>query len=127
MLNENAQKWVAALRSGEYKQGRCALRLLDDSYCCLGVACDISGLGEWEHDYDHRIYRVGEHEAQDSLLPETVRRWLGLRTASGRFSPVDALYVRNDKGHSFAEIADLIEAEPPGLFEETDAEPSEAA
>ena len=45
MLNPNAQKWVDALRSGEYKQTRGALRGDDEGnepkFCCLGVACDL--------------------------------------------------------------------------------------
>ncbi len=41
MINkEMIIKWIEALRSGKYKQGRDLLRK-DDEYCCLGVACDI--------------------------------------------------------------------------------------
>ena len=36
------QKWVAALRSGKYKQGIHCLRSASDEYCCLGVLCDLS-------------------------------------------------------------------------------------
>jgi hypothetical protein len=42
--------WVKALRSGDYKQGRSQLFIkdwMDDSYCCLGVLCDITAVGEW--------------------------------------------------------------------------------
>ena len=35
------QKWVDALKSGEYKQGQSRLRNIENKYCCLGVACDI--------------------------------------------------------------------------------------
>ena len=38
-------KWIKALRSGKYKQGR--LRLYnpkEDTYCCLGVAGKICGV-----------------------------------------------------------------------------------
>lgn len=42
------KKWLEALRSGEYKQGRRRLKtkLSDGSYeyCCLGVLCEITGL-----------------------------------------------------------------------------------
>ena len=34
------KKWVAALRSGKYEQGKEALRN-GDKYCCLGVLCEI--------------------------------------------------------------------------------------
>lgn len=35
-------KWIAALRSGAYKQGKGRLRR-GDSYCCLGVLCEVAG------------------------------------------------------------------------------------
>ena len=39
------KKWVKALRSGKYKQGRCRLYNPEtDSYCCLGVACRVVGI-----------------------------------------------------------------------------------
>lgn len=38
-------KWLKALRSGKYKQGRGALCQIDkkgnESFCCLGVLCDL--------------------------------------------------------------------------------------
>lgn len=42
---EFAEKWIQALRSGNYKRGRG--RLYNESknnYCCLGVACSILGV-----------------------------------------------------------------------------------
>lgn len=35
-------KWVKALRSGEYTQGHFRL-CQNGKYCCLGVACNIAG------------------------------------------------------------------------------------
>ena len=40
ILSSVKQQWIAALRSGEYKQGRWALRT-DSGYCCFGVLCDL--------------------------------------------------------------------------------------
>ncbi len=37
-------KWIKALTSGEYKQGRGSLMPSQDTYCCLGVACKIGVL-----------------------------------------------------------------------------------
>ena len=35
-------QWVQALRSGQYVQGQCELRNLDDdTYCVNGVLCDL--------------------------------------------------------------------------------------
>jgi hypothetical protein len=39
--------WVEALEYDGYEQAQSRLRV-DDRYCCLGVACDVSGLGDWE-------------------------------------------------------------------------------
>lgn len=46
MINpEFKAKWVAALRSGEYTQGKANLYTPEtDSYCCLGVAGRLNGI-----------------------------------------------------------------------------------
>ena len=49
MKIELKQKWLAALRSGEYKQctGSLSGIAMDDSgvgYCCLGVLAKVAGL-----------------------------------------------------------------------------------
>jgi len=41
MTPELKAKWLAALRSGNYKQGESFLRW-NDTYCCLGVLCDVA-------------------------------------------------------------------------------------
>lgn len=42
MNKEFKKRWIKALRSGEYKQGRRVLNSVDDDkYCCLGVACEL--------------------------------------------------------------------------------------
>ena len=46
-LNEYQQALLVALRSGEYKQGRGAIKAVfpdgHAEYCCIGVACDVFG------------------------------------------------------------------------------------
>lgn len=41
-------KWVAALRSGKYIQGRKRLKQVSDTsvieHCCLGVLCEVLGM-----------------------------------------------------------------------------------
>ena len=37
---KDIRKWVEALRSGKYKQGKISLQNAN-GFCCLGVACDI--------------------------------------------------------------------------------------
>lgn len=66
MNAELKAKWLTALRSGEYRQGEeCLFSPQDTSYCCLGVLCDVSGVGQW----DDRAYYVVEDDASGHLLP----------------------------------------------------------
>ena len=63
---EHLRKWVEALRSGDYKQAEGALSR-GDSYCCLGVACDIyrksAKRGKWITDEDGDIvFKIGKLE-----------------------------------------------------------------
>lgn len=122
-MNANAKQWVAALRSGEFKQGTECLRSVDDNYCCLGVACELfsKATGELEAEYSNfsQEYRYGDKAA---ILPADVKDWLGLADEEGSYGGTledHTLTGLNDIGKSFAEIADVIESEPPGLFVET--------
>lgn len=90
-------KWIEALRSGKYKQGRLALRTRNDHFCCLGVLCDVSGVSEWKENGPCYSY-----DGASSLLPPLLRNQL---TREARH----ALMERNDySGMSFPDIADWI-------------------
>lgn len=115
MNPEIKAKWVAALRSGEYKQGRDVLRTEDDAYCCLGVLCDLAareGVGEWDPSYGHFVSGVAD--IGYALPPTGVVEWAGLGGVCP-YVEVDgdhpALSSLNDTGRTFGEIADLIEAQ----------------
>ena len=45
------EKWIAALRSNKYVQGRGYLKDANSEYCCFGVGCDVfhkeTGNGRW--------------------------------------------------------------------------------
>lgn len=72
MNAEVKQKWLDALRSGEYKQAKSALRN-GDGYCCLGVLCDLhaKATGHVWGDED-------EYLGQCDLLPKEVCDWAEL-------------------------------------------------
>ena len=119
-MNENAKRWVEALRSGEYDQANGALRN-GDGFCCLGVACDLARveLGtEWEESDDGAARLAGS--SSFGYLPVGVQRWLGLASNDGSFWPggggTETLASLNDDGKTFSEIAAVIESEPEGLF-----------
>lgn len=101
MKQDVAQKWVEALRSGKYPQGTRSLRN-GGQFCCLGVLCDISGIGSWHVG----AYRVGPGCLSTAYLPEPVAEYAGWKYPSTQHELAD----RNDAGASFAEIADYIEA-----------------
>jgi hypothetical protein len=112
----NRAAWVAALRSGNYQQGREYLRL-GDTFCCLGVGCAVMGM-EPVHDTFDDTYG---YDDEFSVAPKSFRDWVGLRTAAGEYTAQngDSGSLTEDNDHhdlTFAQIADLIEAEPEGLF-----------
>lgn len=117
---QHRKELVEALRSGKYKQGQDALRL-DDTYCCLGVACDLSGLGTWESSgllpgarktmYRYLTYNTvlpGEvMNYYGFLYPEGTLTQTGLTKADGLSN--ETLIGMNDSGQSFETIAEFIE------------------
>lgn len=121
-MNENAKKWVAALRSGEYKQVTGMLHERDGGFCCLGVACDLyakeTGLVGWSEPKNSSPYMEFGESGNAMILPGHVQRWIGLRTDNGTIDHYSCLASMNDNGKNFSEIADFIESEPGGLFVE---------
>lgn len=65
----NLVRLVETLESGQYRQGRQALKVSDEAgktaFCCLGVACDISGVGAWD-DTPH----IEAYLATPTSMPE---------------------------------------------------------
>ncbi len=106
-------KWVPALRSGQYRQTTGILRE-GNTFCCLGVACDISGLGRWSAAFR---YVVGG-EQRSGGLPIAVREYLQI-TLDSDLGIIPVLRDRNedkvilaelnDNGFTFNQIADVIE------------------
>lgn len=104
-------KWVAALRSDEFKQGTNALRRVDgdiERFCCLGVLCELAaregviepprlkkGIGGTWYLYD----------GTSIALPPKVKAWMG-----GLDMDSESYLVHlNDNGSPFSRIADYIE------------------
>ncbi len=121
-LNDEAKKWVAALRSGKFKQGRTSLVIRKKtkngtlakkkavSYCCLGVAERVVG--------KKTIANIG---SKKSIADET-RQKLNLASISGVFklnnsnTYTSLVHCNDQQKLSFSQIADIIESEPEGLF-----------
>lgn len=125
VLNENAKKWVEALRSGEYQQGTKFL-CKDGKYCCLGVLCDLAvkeGIVKFDDMVEPEVRYFG---GNCDVLPQAVQSWVGLKNALGAYDTYfafgtimqDSLASLNDvEMLKFNEIADFIEEHADLLFE----------
>lgn len=106
-LNENMQKFVAALRSGEFPQAKGTLNRIDvlDSdekltvgYCCLGVGCELAArngvvakdsMKRYIDDTNYEevvVFGILDEDSDELVessaasyvyLPEVVADWLG--------------------------------------------------
>lgn len=113
-------RWLEALRSGKYTQGKAAL-CRNGQFCCLGVLADIEGAlvepPNGKYDTGQRVVLDEGGSPWSGFLPSSLQdRWgLDARTVD----PIDPLVTTtahyavadlNDRDHSFVEIADWIEA-----------------
>ncbi len=102
MMNpEIKAKWLEALRNGKYKQRQGQL-CKNEGYCCLGVlaeVCEVPYSGT-----EHRIYKFNDTERCGFPTEDWIKS-LGLNPELA-----GNLATANDKGSTFEEIADTIEA-----------------
>lgn len=126
------REWIAALRSGEFKQGQAALHSLTDEgerFCCLGVACKIGGATEFQryvrkHTNSEGTEQVemtyvlyGKVGSSSEVLPPAAMAWLGVTASNpsvnmpvgSDYWPSRSLATLNDEGQSFEFIADALE------------------
>jgi hypothetical protein len=105
------KKWVAALRSGKYTQGKgflCTNAIGNPNekrHCCLGVACELAGMKGKLSEPTKRAYTFGRTQ---QYLPKSVQKLIGCSTRNPTINGM-ALSKLNDNGTSFASIADEIE------------------
>ena len=123
MNQEIKQKWLAALRSGEYEQGTQTLRSFDNKFCCMGVLCDLyikekNAEGE-KVEWNINLYRnTYSFEQCISLTPNVVLEWAGIdiELDLGPYvsNPIegyesDSVGAINDMGVSFVDVAKALE------------------
>jgi hypothetical protein len=113
MNKDIAYKWADALESGKYVQATGRLRV-GDTYCCLGVLCDISELGTWKQYSNGHAYRVSSATYASSQLPYALAKWAGIQTGTDpELAPHyprygGATYLNDNRKLTFKEIAALI-------------------
>ena len=97
-------KWVAALRSGKYKQGQDYL-CNGDKYCCLGVACAITMPNA---NLNGAVFISNKpDECFDSVSKTLYNKMPKVIRDDSELSK--KLAGMNDNAESFDEIADWIE------------------
>ena len=127
---ENREQWLAALRSGDYRQCKSYLCVPGVGMCCLGVAAHVSGLERRQEDYtdDPQYFffptEYGEARADDLPPNEWIASRYGLSVVGaghiirlgsamndGTAYVGQPLYIDPAKasGQSFTEIADALE------------------
>lgn len=96
MDKELKTKWIEALRSGKYYQGKGRLKDSFDRYCCLGVLCDVSNI---------QINKSG----LDCIVDDVACGYRPIKKILGEVKVIN-LYKMNDlENMTFDEIADYIE------------------
>jgi hypothetical protein len=109
---------IAALRSGEYKQGHGLLRNgRTGCFCIAGVICDVAakaGHGEWLRWLDSWCFVLDGPQgfAYHSFMPDSVMSWVGFKHDQldhPVYGPT-SIYGLNDRYKiTFKEFADLLE------------------
>lgn len=92
--------WIAALRSGEYKQGYGKLRTnysTEKEYCCLGVLCDLYIKTSDEAYWWDGSYFKSKNEIDSYTLPDCVLKWAELDSTNPRTSILNPDYDPNKK------------------------------
>lgn len=109
MKKKIKDKWVAALRSGEYVQGRGQLRDSENKFCCLGVLCNIHAMEN--PDFAPTQTNKDSYGGEWLVLPKIVEDWAGISYDENDFT--SEVVDMNDGTHrrrcTFNEIADYIE------------------
>lgn len=101
MTKKMANKWIRALRSGKYTQGRHELYTpATNRYCCLGVLCDLYP--------ELQLNSIFGAVVSESTLYNHHRAGLADAVGTIPYSGV-SLASLNDIGYSFNEIADIIQ------------------
>jgi hypothetical protein len=105
MLKTWKKKWIEALRGGKYKQTTRYLRRENNTYCCLGVICDLVAPENWGNVNNNGVLNFTfQDEENRHMLPRTLMRKLRITRKEA-----DILIHLNDGGSTFNDIANYIE------------------
>lgn len=128
MKNNVATKWIKALRSNKYHQGKDYLKKVSKGktkHCCLGVLCELYN-AEMKKNKKKTLKEKNldfyvQFNGDATILPTVVKKWAGLKSLEGALprkyyinkdgtvhNPFD-LAGANDEGKKFKTIANIIQ------------------
>jgi|SRR6266853_268140 len=105
MNKEIKARWIEALRSGKYKQGRSFLKI-KEGFCCLGVLCELA---VEDKIIEPAIRSLSNNDywtylGQNKIPPKIIEKWAELDDPT-----MVELAKMNDNAYRFDEIAKYIE------------------
>ena len=105
-MNQLVMDWIAALRSGEYRQTKGVL-YKNGCYCATGILGLLCGMKPLDESGGGMVYEQdGRRIKRNSYLPAVVMNAIPTRV---RVRIVPNVERRNDRGDTFVQIADYIE------------------
>lgn len=106
MKKDLRDKWIKALRSGNYKQAYYMLEQRDSANmnlgnCCLGVLCRVASIKPSNLGCDGSV----EYDGSTGCLSNFLLGQFELNISQ----QAELMKLNDDERHTFAEIADYIE------------------
>lgn len=130
-MNSTIERWITALLSGDYKQGKNFLNYVPENsnehrFCCLGVLCELEGVEKFEelssNSYHEATIYYAWDEEENGIFEsegEPPDWWLSQFGISPWLT--QKLIQMNDDGVPFREIAAFLE----GVFWKSPPEKSD--
>jgi hypothetical protein len=124
-MSSKRQAWLEALRSGDYQQGKGALKRISEygyevTHCCMGVACEVIAPERFSEKpciggkypftgpvYDYQYERMVKTELYGSPSDD-IQQLLGI----SENDVSDLIHLNDAEGRDFKFIADYIETLP---------------
>lgn len=98
---ENAIKWLEALLSGKYEQGKNCLGDEDTGYCCWGLGCKIVGIDFSPSDgWDDNLYQYIGYKNEGGYIDPIVKK--------GSHKYVSLALLNDNASWTFFQIADYL-------------------
>lgn len=98
---ENAIKWLEALLSGKYKQGRGLLVNEYNRYCCWGIGCMVVGIPiDTKSGWDNTLYQYIGYKNEGGYIDPVVK--------NGSHKYVSLALLNDNAGWTFTQIANYL-------------------